>query len=114
MVEPWRRTAGAEPCAVKAACTVLNGGDEETAGKATRLVPTQLRRMVGAMLLLRYTVNARLLHRRQSVEERQATVSNWPMQKSIPIPSRQALFLYRVSHSGFSLLFVPILPNTPV
>ena len=27
---PWRRTAGVEPCAVKAASTVLNGGDEET------------------------------------------------------------------------------------
>ena len=71
-------------------------------------------RIVEAILPLRRTVNARLLHRRQSVEERQAAVSNWPMQKSIPIPSRQALFLYRVSHRGFSLLFVPILPNTPV
>jgi hypothetical protein len=27
---PWRRTAGVEPSAVKAARTVLNGGDEET------------------------------------------------------------------------------------
>ena len=29
-VEPWRRTAGVEPGAVKVACRVLNGGDEET------------------------------------------------------------------------------------
>ncbi len=35
-------TKGAAPCAVKVACTVLNGGDEETYHKATRLVPTQL------------------------------------------------------------------------
>src|SRR5262249_459920 len=42
--EPWRTTAGAAPCAVKVACTVLNGGDEETYRKATRLVPTQLER----------------------------------------------------------------------
>jgi hypothetical protein len=41
---PWRRTAGVEPCAVKASSTVLNGRDEETYRKATRLVPTQLRR----------------------------------------------------------------------
>jgi hypothetical protein len=39
----WRSTTGAEPCAVKAASTVLNGGDEETCGNVTRLVPTQLR-----------------------------------------------------------------------
>src|SRR5215831_13242207 len=39
---PWRMTKGAAPCAVKVACTVLNGGDEETYHKATRLVPTQL------------------------------------------------------------------------
>src|SRR6266705_2326542 len=38
---PWRMTKGAAPCAVKVACTVLNGGDEETYHKATRLVPTQ-------------------------------------------------------------------------
>jgi hypothetical protein len=38
---PWRTTKGAAPCAVKVACTVLNGGDEETYRKATRLVPTQ-------------------------------------------------------------------------
>src|SRR6266568_2637749 len=38
---PWRRTKGAAPCAVKVARTVLNGGDEETYRKATRLVPTQ-------------------------------------------------------------------------
>src|SRR5207237_10112566 len=38
---PWRMTKGAAPCAVKVACTVLNGGDEETYRKATRLVPTQ-------------------------------------------------------------------------
>ena len=38
----WRLTKGVEPCAVKAARTVLNGGDEETYRKATRLVPTQL------------------------------------------------------------------------
>ena len=36
-------TKGVEPCAVKAASTVLNGGDEETYRKATRLVPTQPR-----------------------------------------------------------------------
>ena len=41
MGAPWRLTKGAEPCAVKAARTVLNGGDEETCGNATRLVPTQ-------------------------------------------------------------------------
>src|SRR6266446_4371975 len=39
--DPWRMTKGAAPCAVKVACTVLNGGDEETYHKATRLVPTQ-------------------------------------------------------------------------
>ena len=39
---PWRTTKGAAPCAVKVARTVLNGGDEETYRKATRLVPTQL------------------------------------------------------------------------
>ena len=39
---PWRPTKGVAPCAVKVACTVLNGGDEETYRKATRLVPTQL------------------------------------------------------------------------
>jgi hypothetical protein len=38
----WRSTTGAEPCAVKAASTVLNGGDEETCSNVTRLVPTQL------------------------------------------------------------------------
>ena len=38
---PWRRIKGAAPCAVKVARTVLNGGDEETYRKATRLVPTQ-------------------------------------------------------------------------
>src|SRR5262249_61816455 len=35
-------TKGVAPCAVKVACTVLNGGEEETYHKATRLVPTQL------------------------------------------------------------------------
>jgi Protein of unknown function (DUF4231) len=44
----WRSTTGAEPCAVKAARTVLNGGDEETCGNVTRLVPTQLRQQVKA------------------------------------------------------------------
>src|SRR5262245_42411847 len=39
----WRWTKGVAPCAVKAACTVLNGGDEETYRKVTRLVPTQPR-----------------------------------------------------------------------
>jgi hypothetical protein len=34
-------TEGAEPYEVKASSTVLNGGDEETYRKATRLVPTQ-------------------------------------------------------------------------
>src|SRR5438093_1140674 len=43
-VWPWRRTAGVEPGAVKVARRVLNGGDEETCGNATRLVPIQLRR----------------------------------------------------------------------
>src|SRR6266705_3928747 len=38
---PWRTTKGVAPCAVKVARTVLNGGDEETYRKATRLVPTQ-------------------------------------------------------------------------
>src|SRR5687767_7527778 len=41
---PGRRTAGAEPYAVKAARTVLNGGDEDTCGSVTRLVPIQLPR----------------------------------------------------------------------
>ena len=41
MVAPWRSTKGAEPCAVKAARTVLNGGDGETGRKALRPVPTQ-------------------------------------------------------------------------
>ena len=40
----WRLTTGAEPCAVKAASTVLNGGDEATGHKVLRLVPTQLPR----------------------------------------------------------------------
>jgi hypothetical protein len=44
----WRSTTGAEPCAVKAARTVLNGGDEETCGNVTRLVPTQLRQRLKA------------------------------------------------------------------
>jgi hypothetical protein len=44
----WRSTTGAEPCAVKAASTVLNGGDEETCGNVTRLVPTQLRQQLKA------------------------------------------------------------------
>ena len=35
------KNQGVEPCAVKAARTVLNGGDEETCGNVTRLVPTQ-------------------------------------------------------------------------
>ena len=43
MAAPWRWTKGAAPCAVQAARTVLNGGDEETYRKATRLVPTQPR-----------------------------------------------------------------------
>ena len=33
-------------------------------------------------------------------------MSNWPMQKSIPILSRQALFLYRVSYRGVA--WVPL------
>src|SRR5215475_6876105 len=41
MAAPWRWTKGAAPDAVKAACPVLNGGDEETYPQATRLVPTQ-------------------------------------------------------------------------
>ena len=42
MGAPWRSTTGVEPDAVKAARPVLNGGDEETCGNVTRLVPTQL------------------------------------------------------------------------
>ena len=38
---PWRTTKGAAPCAVKVACTVLNGEDEETGLKVLRLVLTQ-------------------------------------------------------------------------
>ena len=38
---PWRSTTGVEPEAVPAARPVLNGGDEETCGNVTRLVPTQ-------------------------------------------------------------------------
>src|SRR5438093_11471921 len=38
---PGRRPEGVAPWAVKAARTVLNGGDEETYRKVTRLVPTQ-------------------------------------------------------------------------
>ena len=41
MGAPWRSTTGAEPCAVKAASTVLHGGDGETGRKALRPVPTQ-------------------------------------------------------------------------
>ena len=41
MGAPWRSTTGVEPDAVKAARPVLNGGDEETCGNVTRLVPTQ-------------------------------------------------------------------------
>src|SRR5262252_10593159 len=40
---PWRRTTGVEPCAMKVARTVLNGGREETYSNATRLAPTQPR-----------------------------------------------------------------------
>src|SRR6266436_5634617 len=58
--DPWRMTKGAAPCAVKVACTVLNGGDEETYHKATRLVPTQREcekgnRWVERVLSLRHT-----------------------------------------------------------
>ena len=42
MVPPWRLTKGVEPDAVKVASPVLNGGDEETCGNVTCLVPTQL------------------------------------------------------------------------
>ena len=41
MGAPWRSTKGVEPDAVKVARPVLNGGDEETCGNVTRLVPTQ-------------------------------------------------------------------------
>ena len=44
MVHPWRTIKGAEPDAIKVASPVLNGRDEETYRKATRLVPTQLPR----------------------------------------------------------------------
>jgi insertion element IS1 protein InsB len=37
----WRRTSGAAPDAVKVACPVLNGGDEETGLCRPRLVATQ-------------------------------------------------------------------------
>jgi hypothetical protein len=40
---PWRVTKGAAPDAVKAACPVLNGEDEETGRKVLRLVLTQQR-----------------------------------------------------------------------
>src|SRR4029450_12474522 len=61
MVIPWRTITGAEPGAVKAASPVLNGEDEETGRKALRLVLTQLPRIIEAILLLKYTVNARIL-----------------------------------------------------
>jgi hypothetical protein len=38
---PWRRTAGVEPCEVKASSRVLNEGDEETGLFRPRLVATQ-------------------------------------------------------------------------
>lgn len=41
---PWRMITGAEPDAIKVACPVLNGEDEETGRKALRLVLTQLPR----------------------------------------------------------------------
>jgi hypothetical protein len=44
MESPWRGTKGAEPCAVKAASTVLNGEDEETGHQVLRLVLTQRKR----------------------------------------------------------------------
>jgi hypothetical protein len=50
----WRSTRGVEPCAVQAARTVLNGGDEETCSNVTRLVPTQLRQQVSASVRLRW------------------------------------------------------------
>jgi hypothetical protein len=49
---PWRPTKGVAPCAVKVARTVLNGGDEETYRKATRLVPTQLESGKGRLIFL--------------------------------------------------------------
>ena len=55
MGAPWRLTKGAEPDAVKAARPVLNGGDEETCGNVTRLVPTQpghWRRLTAGVMLL--------------------------------------------------------------
>src|SRR5215831_1709946 len=54
---PWRPTKGAAPCAVKVACTVLNGGDEETCRKATRLVPTQLE--CGFFVVVKYSFGAK-------------------------------------------------------
>ena len=41
MGAPWRSTTGAESDAVQVARPVLNGGEEETCGNVTRLVPTQ-------------------------------------------------------------------------
>jgi hypothetical protein len=43
-VRPWSRTEGAEPDAVQAVRPVLNGGEEETCGNVTRLVPIHLPR----------------------------------------------------------------------
>ena len=76
------------------------GPGEKAAMTSLAIYPTLVPHLIEAILPLRYMDNARLLHRRRSVEKPQAAVSNWPMQKSIPIPSRQALFLYRVSYRG--------------
>ena len=43
-VRPRRATEGAKPYTMKVVRTVFNGGDEETCGNATRLVPIQLPR----------------------------------------------------------------------
>jgi hypothetical protein len=65
----WRSTTGAEPCAVKAASTVLNGGDEETCGNVTRLVPTQLRQQL--------TGSVRLTNPTQAERQPAAVVLVW-------------------------------------
>ena len=68
---PWRTTKGAAPCAVKVARTVLNGGDEETYRKATRLVPTQLYLMCNTMLCSRIdeTIEVQWLTPHEEVEK---------------------------------------------
>jgi hypothetical protein len=60
----WRSPRGVAPGAVKAARTVLNGGDEATCSNGTRLVPTQLRQQVSASvgLYLDWSFTGRMKH----------------------------------------------------